>query len=188
MLTRLRSITFQIDRKLNTAILKEDTEEPNVDQSQILLEYLKEQYTQSRQHESRQSTATAFLLAAAGTLIGFAIKDEFLKPGTWWLGLVIFLLGAANAWINHAHFRGNRFHVKLAGKVRKALEDTCTEWTVQRPTALRQMALQELGLNGPDVSIGKFVYRALQIIPVFIMAAGLLLVILSLNITLEIKP
>ncbi len=103
------------------------------------------------------------------------MKDGALQTDRWWLGVVIFSLGLANAWINDAHYRGNRFHVKLAGKTRRALEKSCAVWTVPTPTELRIEALDESKLNGPDVSIGEIVHQRMQVVPAFIMAIGLLI-------------
>ncbi|MBB3695853.1 hypothetical protein [Sphingomonas sp. BK580] len=49
-----------------------------MDASQLLLEYLKEQYAQARQHETRQAAATTFLTAAGGAVLGVAVKDGHL--------------------------------------------------------------------------------------------------------------
>jgi hypothetical protein len=50
---------------------------------------------------------------------------------------------------------------------------------VKKPTDLRQEALKECGLNGPDISIGKVVYRALQWIPLGVMATGIAVIVLT---------
>lgn len=86
-----------------------------MDFTTLLVEYLKEQYTQARQHETRQTTSTAFLTAASGVLLGLSLKDGAIKPDGWWIGALIILVGLANWWINEAHQIGNRFHTKLAG-------------------------------------------------------------------------
>ena len=160
-------------------MLRNDCKVAHMESSQLLLEYLKEQYTQARQHETRQSTATSFLTGAAAVILGFALKDGALISSDWWIGILVILIGAANWWINRAHHRGNRFHTKLAGKTRRALETGCPKWSGEKPTELRQEALKESGLSGPDVSIGQIVYCALQFIPIGVMATGVAVVILS---------
>jgi hypothetical protein len=151
-----------------------------LEHTELLVEYLREQYTQARQHETRQTTATSFLTSAAAVLLGFALKDGELKFSDWWIGLIIILIGFASWWVNHAHFKGNRFHVKLAGKTRHAIEDSIKKWPVNKPTELRQSALDELNLSGPDVSIGKVVYNAVQLIPIGVMAVGLAIIIFAI--------
>jgi hypothetical protein len=47
-----------------------------MDQTALLLEYLKEQYTQARQHETRETNATTFLTALAGALLAWGSKTE----------------------------------------------------------------------------------------------------------------
>lgn len=150
-----------------------------MDSSVLLLEYLKEQYTQARQHETRQTAATSLLTGAAAVILGFAFKDGSLIQSDWWIGIPVLLVGAANFWINQAHHKGNRFHTKLAGKTRHALEAICENWEGKKPTELRKEVLLELGLNGPDVSIGKTIYCALQIVPIATMIMGIFLVILA---------
>ena len=150
-----------------------------MESSELLLEYLKEQYAQARQHETRQTAATSFLTGVAAVILGFTFKDGALKPSNWWIGVLIVAVGAASLWINKAHYDGNRFHTKLAGKTRRALENVCTNWIEKKPTQLRQEALKESGLDGPDVSIGKKTYCALQIIPVSVVLTGLAVIILT---------
>ena len=144
-----------------------------MDASALLLEYLKEQYTQARQHETRQTAATTFLTAAAAAVLGLVLNEGHLERGHWWLGLVVALLGLANLRILAAHQLGNRFHTKLAGKVRHRLEDMCDWDGAPTATNLRIDALREMGLAGPDVSIGGLVYDRLRLIPILMVALGL---------------
>ena len=128
-----------------------------MEKTALLLEYLKEQYAQARQHETRQTNATTFLTAAAGVILGLMFKDGIPRPDTWWIGLVVFLIGLANLWINNAHFEGNRFHTSVAGATRRALETAITGWAIDgsdKPTTIRSKILEEHGLRGPDISIG----------------------------------
>ncbi|HMI20570.1 MAG TPA: hypothetical protein VK533_13615 [Sphingomonas sp.] len=148
--------------------------------SQFLLEYIKEQYTQARQHETRQTAATTFLTAASGAILGLALKDGHLLRGQWWCGLVIIGLGLANVAILAAHQLGNRFHTKLAGKVRHRLESMCQWDGGKTATDLRIEALCEMGLTGPDVSIGGLVYERLRLIPFLMIGLGILLSIVAL--------
>jgi len=108
-----------------------------VEKTALLLEYLKEQYAQARQHETRQTNATTFLTAAAGVILGLMFKDGIPRPDTWWIGLVVFLIGLANLWINNAHFEGNRFHTSVAGATRRALETAITGWAIDGSDNLR---------------------------------------------------
>jgi hypothetical protein len=146
-----------------------------MDQTQLLLEYLKEQYTQARQHETRQTNATTFLTAAAGVLLGIAFKEGALRSETWWVGLLIFLVGLANLVINEAHYAGNRFHTAVAGRTRRALEEAITTWTVDRPSEIRREILEKHGLKGPDVAIGQKVYSALRFVPIGVMVVGVVI-------------
>jgi hypothetical protein len=93
-----------------------------MEKTALLLEYLKEQYTQARQHETRQTNATTFLTAAAGAILGFVFKDGVVNAKSLWMGIVILGVGVANYQINSVHFKGNRFHTDLAGETRKELE------------------------------------------------------------------
>jgi len=141
--------------------------------AQLLIEYLQEQYTQARQHETRQTAATTFLTAAAGAVLGLALRDGHLIKAQWWIGLVVAGLGLANIGILAAHQIGNRFHTRLAGKVRRRLEEMC-DWKGRRTaTDLRIEALREMGLNGPDITIGGLVHSRLRLIPMFMVGVGL---------------
>lgn len=150
-----------------------------MDASVLLLEYLKEQYTQARQHEMRQTATTTFLTAASGAIVGLAIKDAHLLREQWWLGVVVVCLGLANIAILEAHQIGNRFHTKLAGKVRHRLEGMCDWEAGTTTTDLRGEALREMGLSGPDVSIGGLVYGRLRMIPILMVFLGILVAILA---------
>lgn len=150
-----------------------------MESEQVLLEYLKEQYSQARQHETRQSAATSFLAGSAALVLGFGVKDGVLRSNDWWIGILIVLIGAASWWINRAHNIGNRFHTKLAGKTRRELEACVKTWAVKKPTELRKEALEDSGLNGPDIAIGKIVYRALQWIPIGVMLTGFAVIIIA---------
>jgi len=144
---------------------------------ELLLEYLKEQYAQARQHETRQTNTTAFISAGAGALIGFAGKDGVLIQTAWWVGAALIYLGIVNFWINQAHQIGNRFHTKLAGLTRHALEDASTGWTVSKPTELRAKTLTEMGLRGPRISIGTIVYTRLCFVPLALIGIGIFILI-----------
>jgi ABC-type transport system involved in cytochrome bd biosynthesis fused ATPase/permease subunit len=143
-----------------------------MDAAQLLTEYLKEQYAQARQHENRQTAATTFLTAAAAAILSLAVKDGEIHQRQWWLGIVVALIGFANVRILSAHHLGNRFHTRLAGKVRRRLERMC-DWDGE-PTAtdLRIEALEEMGLRGPDVTIGGRVHGRLRSIPVLLVVLG----------------
>jgi hypothetical protein len=153
-----------------------------MEQNNLLLEYLKEQYTQTRQHETRQTNATTFLTAAAGAVIALALKDGELHPVSWLAGIVVFLVGLANWWINEAHYIGNRFHNSLAGLVRHALEDTLGQWPPgTKPSELRKIAIVQHGLRGSAPSIGAFVHQAIQKIPIGVMLVGVAIFVLSIG-------
>jgi hypothetical protein len=92
-----------------------------MDQTTLLLEYLKEQYAQARQHETRQTNATTFLTAAAGVVLGLALKDGAIHSTSWFAGVIMMLIGVANWLINKAHFEGNRYHTAVAGRTRRNL-------------------------------------------------------------------
>ena len=143
-----------------------------MDKTQLQLEYLKEQYTQARQHETLRTNVTAFLTAAAGVILGLIFKEGHPVRDFWWAGLVVAAVGAANCWINHAHFLGNRLHTTLAGKTRRAIEKEIVGWSDDRPTTLRREALKEYGLAGSDVSLGSKIQQAIQIIPAGVIIAG----------------
>jgi hypothetical protein len=149
----------------------------------LLMEYLKEQYQQARQHETRQTNATVFLTAAAGAVFGYMAKNGIIEDGSIWFGLILIFLGGANCWINKAHFNGNRFHVKLAGKVRREIERSIESWpkSIKKTSTLRQEALSDMGLLGPDVSIGENVYRALQVVPIGVFILGSVILAFSIE-------
>lgn len=90
------------------------------------------------------------------------------------MGLVVALLGLANIGVLSAHQLGNRFHTKLAGKIRQALEARCTDWEeTPKATALRSSALEEMDLRGQEISIGGLVHFRLRLIPVLLTALGI---------------
>lgn len=151
-----------------------------MEKSQLLLEYLKEQYTQARQHETRQTAATTFLTTASGAILGLSMSGGKIMHDQWWLGLVVAGLGFANLLILSAHHIGNRFHTSLAGKVRRRLEEICDGDSGLTTADLRQQALEDMKLSGPDVSIGAIVYKRLRLIPWLIVVAGLLVAILAI--------
>jgi hypothetical protein len=160
----------------------EEAGEVCMDQTEFLLEYLKEQYAQARQHETRQTNATTFLTAAAAAILALAFKDGTPRKEMWWVGIVVVLIGAANLAINQAHYRGNRYHTTVAGKTRKALEKAITAWTVDKPTKIRTDALAEFqSKKKPDPSIGETVHRALTFVPVGIALVGAAVVVFLLS-------
>jgi len=143
-----------------------------MDQTNLLLEYLKEHYTQARQHENRQTSATAFLTSAVGLLLGVALKDGLDREDSW-IGILVALTGLANWLINEAHFEGNRFHTSVASATRKALEKAIPEWTAKKPTEIRKHVLAERKLT----SVGKMVHEALRFVPIGVIALGVVVAI-----------
>jgi hypothetical protein len=143
-----------------------------MEKTQLQLEYLKEQYAQARQHETLRTNVTTFLTATAGVILGLIFKEGRLISELWWGGIVVALVGAANFWINRSHFKGNRLHTAIAGKTRRAIEDTIQGWTGDKPTQIRKEALKDEGFSGPNVSVGGTIQSAIQIIPIGIMILG----------------
>ena len=151
-----------------------------MDQTEFLLEYLKEQYTQARQHETRETNATTFLTALAGALLGLAFKEGAIRPESWWIGALLVLIGLTNWWINRVHFKGNRFHTAVAGETRRSLEKAISEWTVLKPTDIRKKILIDHELRGPESSIGQNVHEALSWVPRGVIALGILVILAAL--------
>jgi len=149
-----------------------------MDKPDLLLEYLKEQYTQARQHETLRASTTTFLTAASGVILGFGFKDGEFHPGLW-IGILVALIGAANFLINEAHFKGNRLHTSIAGNTRHAIENLIDGWANDKPTELRRDALEKHGLRGRDISVGQIVHDKIQWIPKGIIIVGILLVVIS---------
>ncbi|HEX8573567.1 MAG TPA: hypothetical protein VF759_12545 [Allosphingosinicella sp.] len=157
--------------------------------SHLLLEYLNEQYTQARQHETRQTAATTFLTAAAAAVLGLAIDGGTLVYQNWWAGVVVGLIGAANLALLSAHQLGNRYHTTLAGKVRREIEDKFIQWgDAKSPTTLRSEALEKHGLRGAGVSIGAHVYARLKLIPILVMCLGAVVAAGALSIGNDPDP
>jgi hypothetical protein len=149
-----------------------------VDQSTLLLEYLKEQYTQARQHETLRTNATTFLTAAAGAILGFKFSQGHFVSENWWVGALVMLVGGANFLINRAHFAGNRFHTKIAGNTRREIENAIN-WSGRRPTELRADAIKDLGFKADD-SVGARVHAAIQNVPLGVMIVGAAILVASL--------
>jgi hypothetical protein len=145
-----------------------------MEKTQLQLEYLKEQYAQARQHETLRTNVTTFLTATAGVFFGLMFKNGNLISDFWWGGLIVALIGAANFWINRAHFEGNRLHTAIAGKTRRAIEKAIPGWTNDEPTLLRKEALKEKGYDGPNVSVGGLIQSTIQMIPIGIMLLGII--------------
>ena len=150
-------------------------------QQEFLVEYLREQYVQARQHATRQSTATSFLTAAAAVVLGLAVKNGEIGSGSLWAGISIVLVGIANFWINRAHFLGNRFHTTLAGEVRKAIESSMGVWKGDTPSQLREKAKRKRGISGPDSSVGQIVYNAIQWVPIGVVLIGIAVSVIAIN-------
>jgi hypothetical protein len=146
-----------------------------MEKTQLLLEYLKEQYSQARQHETLRTNVTTFLTAAAGVVLGILFKEGKPVPELWWGGLIVASLGAANLIINKAHFLGNRFHTSMAGKTRRAIEATIQDWSNDKPSLIRAETLRDYGLKGEDVSLGKSIQSAIQIVPFGVMLLGFII-------------
>ncbi len=151
-----------------------------MDQTTLLLEYLKEQYTQARQHENREANTTTFLTALAGALLGLGFKDGAIHPENWWIGALLILVGSANLWINSVHFKGNRYHTAVAGETRRSLEKAIADWNVPKPTEIRKKILADHGLKGSESSIGKSVHTALKWVPLGVIALGILVILTAL--------
>jgi hypothetical protein len=152
--------------------------EGNLEKTTLLLEYLKEQYAQARQHETRQTASITFLTAAAGVILGFAFKDDISHAQTIFTGATVFLIGLASLMISEAHYKGNRFHTALAGQTRRALEAAVDGWSVassDRPTDLRASILEKQGLRGPNIALGQIVNKRLRLVPIGIMVVGALM-------------
>ena len=151
-----------------------------MNQTALLLEYLKEQYTQARQHETRETNATTFLTALAGALLGLGIKEGAIRPESWWIGALLILIGLANWWINRVHFKGNRYHTAVAGETRRSLENAIPEWTVSKPTEMRQKTLAAHKVGGPESSIREKVHKALSWVPRGVIALGVLVILIAI--------
>lgn len=150
-----------------------------MDQTALLLEYLKEQYTQARQYETRETNATTFLTALAGALLGLGFKDGAIRPESWWIGALLILIGSANCWINCVHFKGTLYHNALAGETRKSLEGAVRTWTVSKPTEMRKKILADHKVGGPESSIREKVHEALSWVPRGVIALGVLVVLIA---------
>ena len=147
-----------------------------MEQHTLLLEYLKEQYAQARQHETLRTNCTTFLTASSGLILGFNSKNGDLS-GNMYFGLLIFLNGLANYQINKSHFFGNRFHTTVAKYVRTQLEIIPT-WEVLKPIECRRQAIEELGFKNLGIkNVGDHVQKYIQRVPCGVMAIGLVLVL-----------
>ena len=151
-----------------------------MDQNTLLLEYLKEHYTQARQHETRQTSSTTFLTATSAVIISLAFKDGHTCNTFWQLGLLLFFIGGINWWIIRAHFIGNRFHTSVAGETRRALEKSIQSWTVDNTSIIRERVIAIFNLKGPKAGIGKSIYEALRLVPIFFMLLGVVFVVLGI--------
>jgi hypothetical protein len=152
-----------------------------MDQTAFLLEYLKEQYTQARQYETRETNATTFLTALAGALLGLGFKEGAIRPGSWEIGALLILIGLANLWINRAHFRGNHYHTAVAGETRRSLEKAIPEWTAgSKPTEIRNRILADHKVRAPESGFREDVHEALSWVPRGVIALGVLVVLMAL--------
>jgi len=146
-----------------------------MDQTTLLLDFLKEQYTQRRQHELSQTNATTFLTGAAGVVLGFALKEGLSGINAFAAGLVVFLIGAVNWRINRAHSLGSRFRDATAGKTLQALENAIQGWTVETPTEIRKAVLAEKSMKG----FSRMIHSIATPIPIATMLLGILVALAS---------
>jgi|ERR1700733_11807647 len=140
-----------------------------MNQATFLLEYLKEHYTQARQHETLRTNSTTLLTAAAGVVIGIAFKDGKVQPQMWWAGIVLILIGLACRRIQEAHFNGNRFHTQCAGLTRLELVGIIPNWVGQTPDQIRNAAMTTCGIEG---SVGRTIQAQFRLVPMGIIGLG----------------
>ena len=101
-----------------------------------------------------------------------------MAPGSWWIGILLILIGSANWWTNRVHFKGTLYHNALAGETRKSLERAVLEWTVSKPTEMRTKILAEHKVGGPESSIREKVHAALSWVPLGVIALGVTVVLI----------
>jgi hypothetical protein len=93
-----------------------------MDQETLLLEYLKHHWSERSFHLDGELKVTAFLIGAAGVVLGLAFKEGVGSLNAFASGIVVFIIGLANLRINQAYFIGNRYRNSVAGRTRHALE------------------------------------------------------------------
>jgi hypothetical protein len=151
-----------------------------MDKANLLLEYLKEQYAQARQHETRQTASVTFLTAAAGVVAAFGFKDGAPRESAGVVGLIVAVIGLLGMVVSYVHYVGNRFHTRLSGRVRRALEDELAKgapWDKdQKPSELRNEVIGgHWWLKEKDRSVGMLTTAALTSIPFATAMLGLFL-------------
>jgi len=83
-----------------------------------------------------------------------------------------------NLWINGVHFKGTLYHNALAGETRKSLEGA-VQWTVSKPTEMRQKILADHKVGRPESSIRENVHKALSLVPLGVIILGFLVVLIA---------
>lgn len=148
-----------------------------MEKATLLLDYLKEQYAQARQHETRQTASVTFLTAAAGVVAAFGFKDGAPRQSAAVVGLIVAGIGLLGLLISWVHYAGNRFHTSVSGCVRVALERELAKdapWdSNQKPSDLRKVVIDNTWwLKNSTRSVGSLTTGVLILVPVLTLVLG----------------
>jgi hypothetical protein len=158
-----------------------------MDQTTLLLEFLKYQWEERRHHQTSEVSATAFLTAAAGVVLGFAFKENQPIFASISSGVIVVLVGYANWRINRAYFIANRFRNAMGWSTRQVLEKAIKDWSVETATEIRKLVKDKQEPKGLDISIGEEIHTALMYIPIATMFIGLLVTLSPLAMKLKLS-
>jgi hypothetical protein len=148
----------------------------------LLIACMNEGYVQARQHETRQTASMSFLTPAAFVVLGVAFGAADGTPRSPVVcGIIVILIGATSWWINRSHNKGRNFYIDFADLARDALEQSIGNWNADgsdKPRSLRNQVVRAMKLSNDD-KIDRMIYRALRLVPMCVMAAGVVTVLIG---------
>jgi hypothetical protein len=152
----------------------------DINEKTLLLEYWKFQCEERRNHRAAEVNATAFLTGAAGVILGFTFRDGQPTFVMMTSGLIVFLVGLANWRINNAYFLASNYLSALGANTVAALEGSIKNWSVDKPSEIRQSTKKEIHLPESGGLTNRRIHLALMSVPFATMFIGVAVIIISI--------